>query len=70
MKAQGYILFIGTLVVTFAIAYLIIHIAYTATINSLKVEDTTPSTLQVKENFGTQTDNHYKLQPATNPQAQ
>ncbi len=26
--------------------------------------------LEVKDNFGTQTDNHYKLQPAVTPQVQ
>jgi hypothetical protein len=69
MKAQ---VMVGTLIglAAFALSYLTIHIAYTATINSLKVEDTTPSTLQVKENYGLQTDQGYKLQPATNPQAQ
>ena len=59
-----------SLAIVFAISYMIIDVAYKATMGSLKVEDTTPSSLQVKENYGTQTDNHYKLQPAVTPQEQ
>jgi hypothetical protein len=59
-----------SVLIVFALSYMIIAVAFKATMNSLTVEDTTPSTLQVKENFGTQADNHYKLQPSTSPQAQ
>ena len=56
------------LAIVFAISYMIIDVAYKATMDSLKVEDTSPTTLQVKENYGLQTDQGYKLQPASNPQ--
>ena len=59
-----------TLAIVFAISYMIIDVAFKATMDSLKVEDTTPNSLQVKENYGLQTDNHYKLQPAVTPQEQ
>lgn len=59
-----------SLAIVFALSYMIIDVAYKATMNSLKVEDTTPSTLKVEPNYGTQTDNHYKLQPAVTPQEQ
>ena len=58
------------LAIVFAISYMIIDVAFKATMDSLKVEDTTPTTLEVKENYGLQTDNHYKLQPAVTPQEQ
>jgi len=57
-----------SLAIVFAISYMIIDVAYKATMDSLKVEDTSPTTLQVKENYGLQTDQGYKLQPASNPQ--
>jgi len=59
-----------SLAIVFAISYMIIDVAFKATMDSLKVEDTTPTTLEVKENYGLQTDNHYKLQPAVTPQEQ
>lgn len=69
MKATATIGIILVIVI-FTISYLTIDVAYKATINSLKVEDTTPTTLKVEPNYGTQTDNHYKLQPAVTPQEQ
>lgn len=59
-----------SLAIVFAISYMIIDVAFKATMDSLKVEDTTPTTLRVEPNFGQQTDQGYKLQPATNPQEQ
>lgn len=59
-----------SLAIVFAASYMIIDVAFKATMDSLKVEDTTPTTLEVKENYGLQTDNHYKLQPAVTPQEQ
>ena len=58
------------LAIVFAISYMIIDVAFKATMDSLKVEDTSPTTLEVKENYGLQADNHYKLQPAVTPQGQ
>jgi len=57
-----------SLAIVFAASYMIIDVAFKATMDSLKVEDTSPTTLQVKENYGLQTDQGYKLQPASNPQ--
>jgi len=59
-----------SLAIVFAVSYMIIDVAFKMTMDSLKVEDTTPSSLEVKENYGLQTDQGYKLQPATNPQEQ
>ena len=59
-----------SLAIVFAISYMIIDVAFKMTMDSLKVEDTTPSSLQVKENYGLQTDQGYKLQPALNVQEQ
>ena len=59
-----------SLAIVFALSYMIIDVAFKMTMDSLKVEDTTPSTLKVEPNYGTQTDNHYKLQPALNVQEQ
>ena len=59
-----------SLAIVFAASYMIIDVAFKATMNSLKVEDTTPTTLRVEPNYGTQDDNHYKLQPAVTPQGQ
>lgn len=59
-----------SLAIIFALSYMIIDVAFKMTMDSLKVEDTTPSTLQVKENTGLQTEQGYKLQPALNVQEQ
>jgi hypothetical protein len=59
-----------SLAIVFAISYMIIDVAFKATMDSLKVEDTTPNSLQVKENTGLQTEQGYKLQPALNVQEQ
>ena len=59
-----------SLAIVFAISYMIIDVAFKATMDSLKVEDTTPNSLQVKENYSLQTDQGYKLQPALNVQEQ
>ncbi|MDQ5954063.1 MAG: hypothetical protein QG647_801, partial [Patescibacteria group bacterium] len=44
-----------SLAIVFAVSYMIIDVAFKATMDSLKVEDTTPTTLEVKENHGSQT---------------
>lgn len=59
-----------SLAIVFALSYMIIDVAFKMTMDSLKVEDTTPSTLQVKENTGLQTEQGYKLQPTLNVQEQ
>ena len=59
-----------SLAIVFAISYMIIDVAYKATMDSLKVEDTTPTTLRVEPNYGTQDDNHYRSQPSLNVQEQ
>jgi len=59
-----------SLAIVFAISYMIIDVAFKMTMDSLKVEDTIPTTLQVKENNGLQTEQGYKLQPALNVQEQ
>ena len=69
MKATATIGLILVIVI-FTISYLTIDVAYKATMDSLKVEDTTPSSLEVKENSGQQTEQGYKLQPALNVQEQ
>lgn len=69
MKATATIGLILVIVI-FTISYLTIDVAYKATMDSLKVEDTTPTTLKVEPNYGLQTDQGYKLQPASNPQEQ
>ena len=58
------------LAIVFAISYMIIDVAYKATMDSLKVEDTTPTTLRVEPNYGSQTEQGYKLHPALNVQEQ
>lgn len=59
-----------SLAIVFALSYMIIDIAFKMTMDSLKVEDTTQTTLEVKENNGQQTEQGYKLQPALNVQEQ
>lgn len=54
----------------FAVSYITVHVIVTKAMQGFKVEETGYTTLEVKENTGTQTDNHYKVQPAVTPQQQ
>lgn len=50
----------------FAIGYITTHVIVTKVMADFTVKETGYTTLEVKPNYGNQTDYHYKLQPATN----
>jgi hypothetical protein len=54
----------------FCTGYLLTHIIVTRAMADFKVTETGYTSLEVKENTGTQTDNQYKVQPAKNVQEQ
>ena len=57
-------------VAVFALAYTATDLTVKYVMADFKVTETGYTSLEVKENTGTQTDNHYKVQPAKNVQEQ
>ncbi len=54
------------LICIFCIGYTVTSIFVTAVMADFRVEGTGYTSLEVTDNFGTQTDNHYQVQPAIN----
>lgn len=53
-------------IVIFCTGYLATHLIVSRVMAGFEVKNTGYTSLEVKENTGTQTDNHYKVQPAYN----
>jgi len=54
----------------FCTGYLLTAAVVSHVMADFQVKNTGYTSLEVKENTGTQTDNHYKVQPAVTPQEQ
>lgn len=69
MSAKGtVVLWLVMLIAMFGVFYILTGLVVTRVIADLKVTETGYTSLEVKDNYGTQTDNHYKVQPADSPQ--